>query len=70
MALFIYFFPRLFEANRQSNYLTNEQAQRFFDRAMWPACSAFLDESCIQHFPPTQSVAELNARAKGIEQRQ
>jgi hypothetical protein len=64
------FFPRLFETNRQSNYLTNEQAQRFFDRAMWPACSSFLDESRIQHFPPTQSVAELNARAKGIEQRQ
>jgi len=61
------FFPWLIEGDRKFTYLADDQAVRFFDRGMWPACRQYLEEDRVQHFPPTQRMAELNARAKGME---
>lgn len=64
------FFPRLIRKGQRFTYLTQPQVTNFIDNAMWPACHAYLEDDRVQYFPPTQQVAELNARAKGVEHQQ
>lgn len=68
------FCPRLLDSipdagQRETNFLRNEQITRFVDQGMWPACRMYLEEDRVQHFPQSQGVAELNAQARGLEQR-
>jgi hypothetical protein len=62
-------FPRLYVKDRPTNFLTDEQAKRFNDGVMTPACTNSMKSDRIQHYPLSHHVAELNARAKGAEQR-
>ncbi len=68
-ALYI-FFPRLTSTTQRFRYLDGDTVRKFVNRAMLPSCQRSLEQDRLQHIPPSQEVAELKARAKGVEQQQ
>lgn len=60
-------FPRLIDESKTTNFLSTNQADRFFTKAFWPACRRYLSNAQLQHHPAGQSTAKMKARARGVE---
>lgn len=63
------FFPNIRRKTTNKNtFLTNDQARRFFDQGLLPACKEFVSDGTWSHMVPSYQAAADKSRAKGYEQ--
>ena len=60
--------PRLYEEGKNFTFMPDTHVEKFFDSVLHPVLVNHITPTTIQGFPQSQSVAELNARAKSTEQ--
>jgi len=61
------FFPRL-TSKKKFYALDALTVKKYIDHVILPACRQFIEPEHLQRIPPSHEVAELKARARGVEQ--
>lgn len=63
------FFPNLYHPNKDNNFLTDKELERFYDSVFFPAVYECCPPDILQHLPSSMEKAKLNAHAAGTENR-